>query len=237
MTGGAATVDWCVADKTLADLLTKETLASLAYGESFGRGKRYFEHGRVKALRESEGIVSARVRGSEWYDVELRVEPVGLRGRCSCPVGQDGLFCKHCVATGIAWIVDTALASDERRGAGSPEAMREYLDGLPKKRLVDMLMAQARTDGGLRQRLALAVARSRPAGPDLVSIEAAIRNAAGAAESWARRRHSDRMKSLDVVLESLKEMLDAGDAAAVVRLAVLGLERSARAAGPSFNPD
>ena len=47
----------------------------------------------------------------------------------------------------------------------------------------------------------------------------------------------NRLKKLEAVLYTLKEILAAGDAAAVVRLAALGLEHSARAAGPSFNPN
>jgi uncharacterized Zn finger protein len=53
-----------VAEKTLADVLSKEALGKVAYGESYGRGKRYFEQGRVKTLKESDGVVTARVRGS-----------------------------------------------------------------------------------------------------------------------------------------------------------------------------
>ncbi len=226
-----------MAENALADVLTKEALERAAYGQSFERGRRYFEQGRVKALKESGGVVSARVRGSDWYDVELRVEDGELAGTCSCPVGEDGLFCKHCVATGAAWIVSEALSTDERKGAGSPEAVRQYLDELPKKKLVDMLVAQARTDGALRQRLTLAVARSRPSGPDLVSIEAAIRGATAAGEPWSRIRHRDRGRRLEAVVEALSEILAAGDATSAMRLAALGFERSVPAAGPSYYPD
>ncbi len=225
-----------MAEPTLAELLTKETLESAAFGESYSRGKRYFEQGRVKALKESEGAVTARVRGSEWYDVELRVEPVGLRGRCSCPVGTDGLFCKHCVATGLAWLVGQALSAHERTGSGSPQAMRDYLAGLPKAKLVDMMMAQARNDAALRQRLMLAVARSRPAGPDLGAIEAAIVEATRAGEPWSQLRDRHQVKKLEAVLDVLKELLDAGQAGAVVRLAAQGLERSADLTGRMYEP-
>ena len=225
-----------MAEKTLADVLSKETLQGLAFGESFSRGKRYVEQGRVKALEESEGVVTARVRGSDWYDVELRLAAGGLRGKCSCPVGSDGLFCKHCVATGIAWLVRQALDAHERTGSGSPEAMRDYLGGLPKEKLVQMVMTQARTDAALKQQLTLAVARSRPAGPDLDAIEAAIVEATRAGEPWSQRRDRHHVEKLEAVLDALKELLAAGDAAAVVRLAALGLERSGDLAGRMYAP-
>jgi len=229
-------VDWSMAEQTLSDVLSKETLESVAWGESYGRGKRYFEQGRVKALKESEGAVSARVRGSDWYDVELRLTDGELDGDCSCPVGSDGLFCKHCVATGLAWLVRQALSAHETTGSGSPQALREYLAGLPKKKLVDMVMAQARTDAALKQRLTLAVARSRPAGPDLDAIEAAIVEATRAGEPWSQLRDRHQVKRLEAVLDVLKELLDAGQAAAVVRLAAQGLERSADVAGRMYDP-
>jgi uncharacterized Zn finger protein len=225
-----------VAEKTLSDVLSKETLASATFGESFGRGKRYLEQGRVKALKESEGVITARVRGADWYDVELHVKSGELRGACSCPVGSDGLFCKHCVATGLAWLVRQALDANERTGSGSPQAVRDYLAGLHKDKLVDLVMAQAQTDAALRQRLTLAVARSRPAGPDLDAIEAAIVEATRAGEPWSQLRDRHQVKKLEAVLDILKELLDAGQAAAVVRLAAQGLERSAEVAGRLYDP-
>jgi uncharacterized Zn finger protein len=208
-----------VAEETLADVLSKEALESVAFGESYGRGKRYFEQGRVKALKESDGAVSARVRGSEWYDVELHVTAGELRGACSWPVGSDGLFCKHLVATGLAWLVRQALDAQERTGSGSPQAVRDYLAGLPKGKLVDMVMAQALTDAALRRRLTLTVARSRPAGPDLDAIEAAIVEATRAGEPWSQLRDRHQLEKLEAVLEVLEELVGAGQAPAVVRLA------------------
>lgn len=225
-----------MAEKTLSDVLSKETLASVAFGESYSRGKRYMEQGRVKALKESDGVVTARVRGSDWYDVELHVTAGELRGACSCPVGADGLFCRHCVATGLAWLVQEALTAHERTGSGSPQAMREYLAGLPKGKLVDMVIAQAQSDAALRQRLALAVARSRPAGPDLDAIEAAIVDATRAGEPWSQLRDRHQVKKLEAVLDVLKELFDAGQAATVVRLAAQGLERSGDLAGRIYSP-
>ena len=225
-----------MAEKTLSDVLSKEVLEKTAYGESYRRGRRYFEQGRVKALGESEGVVLARVRGSDWYDVELRVTDGKLEGKCSCPVGSDGLFCKHCVATGLAWLVREALTTDERAGSRSQPAMRDYLTGLSKEKLVDMVMTQAQNDSDLRQRLALAVARSRPTGPDLDAIEAAIVAATRAGEPWSRPRDRDRVRKLDAVLDVLKELLAEKQAAAVVRLAALGLERSSDVAGRMYDP-
>lgn len=225
-----------MADKTLADVLTKETLAGIATGASFGRGKRYFEQGRVKTLKESDGAITARVRGSRWYTVELRAEPVGLRGRCSCPVGQDGLFCKHCVATGLAWLVQQALADRPQSVSASPEAVRAYLGNLSREELAEMVMAQAQVDVRLRQRLVLAVAKSRPGGPDVDTIRLAIDDATRSGEAWSEHRNEDRIVKLNAVLDTLHELLKVGHAGAVAELAAFGLERVDSVAGRMYRP-
>lgn len=48
-------VDWGVAEKSLSDVLSKEALERVAFGESLGRGWRYFEQGRLRALAALTG--------------------------------------------------------------------------------------------------------------------------------------------------------------------------------------
>jgi uncharacterized Zn finger protein len=225
-----------MAGKTLADVLSRETLGKAAYGESYGRGKRYFEQGRVKALNESEGVVTARVRGSEWYDVELRVASGRLRGECSCPVGRDGLFCKHCVATGLAWLVGQALTDKPQSVSASPEAVREYLGSLSREQLVDLVMAQSQADERLRLQLVLAVARTRRDGPDVQAIRLAIEDATRSGEAWSEHRDADRIEKLNAVLDTLQELLKTGHAQAVVELAGFGVERADGVAGKMYRP-
>ena len=56
-----------------------------------------------------------------------------LAGSCTCPVGREGLFCKHCVAVGLVWLErerDTGVPASaptrselrERRAALGAEA-------------------------------------------------------------------------------------------------------------------
>ena len=74
----------------------------LAGKRSFDRGERYVD--RVGELGDIEDGVVATVRGTEPYQVRLTWTAAGLTGDCSCPFGQDGEFCKHCVAVGLAVI-------------------------------------------------------------------------------------------------------------------------------------
>ncbi len=88
------------------DLLDLPLLRRLAGGEeSLTRGERIFRAGRVDGLRAAPDRASARVRGSaRFYRVKLWRSRGELLYNCSCPAGRDRLFCKHCVAVGLAWL-------------------------------------------------------------------------------------------------------------------------------------
>ena len=87
-------------------VLDEPIVATLAGPRSVERGVVYLEEGRVGALRASATRVAATVQGAESYAVELSVDDGQLRFACSCPVGSDGAFCKHCVAVALRWLRD-----------------------------------------------------------------------------------------------------------------------------------
>src|SRR5438552_549707 len=81
------------------------------------RGSRY-----LKAVSSMEAVgnrVIATVRGSADYLVVLTLPDASsgarLRGECGCPYGQEGFFCKHCVAVGLAILRDAARVPRQRR--------------------------------------------------------------------------------------------------------------------------
>lgn len=65
------------------------------------RGKVYFARGRVSILSGDKQLTQAIVRGSEKYDVSLRVEGQNLLVGCTCPYNETSL-CKHIWATMLA---------------------------------------------------------------------------------------------------------------------------------------
>ena len=83
---------------SLAPLLDRRTLRRIAGPRSFERGEDYFANGQVGSLVDNEGTITAKVRGTQPYRVKLWVEGSELEYSCTCPVGNDGAFCKHCVA-------------------------------------------------------------------------------------------------------------------------------------------
>jgi hypothetical protein len=70
--------------------------------ETLHRGQAYFRGGRVGAVtRVDDQTVTAEVRGSRLYRIELRREGVDWQNSCTCPVGRN---CKHVAATGAHWL-------------------------------------------------------------------------------------------------------------------------------------
>ena len=85
--------------------LAEEQLRAVAGDRSFERGLGYV--GAVTGLERAGDKVLATVRGAREYLVVLtlpggKIARPGLRGECGCPYGQEGFFCKHCVAVALA---------------------------------------------------------------------------------------------------------------------------------------
>jgi len=87
----------------LETVLTLGELKALA-GEWFTRGQIYHRRGRVERCDLSHGEARGLVRGSQTYQVHLYVDRQHseLGFNCSCPLGEQDLFCKHAIAFGLA---------------------------------------------------------------------------------------------------------------------------------------
>jgi uncharacterized Zn finger protein len=96
-----------------AIILHRETIRKLADGRSYARGREYFEAGRVKSLARERLAIIGVVMGESAYAVRVWIKESSLAYSCSCPRGEDGDFCKHCVALSFAW-----LAQAEKKAGG-----------------------------------------------------------------------------------------------------------------------
>jgi uncharacterized Zn finger protein len=128
----------------LGNVVTRDALLDLAGERYFERGEGYHRGGHVHDLVEHEGVVVAKVAGTEDYRVRLWAED-GLAFSCDCPLGLDGEFCKHCVAVGLAWL-EGDFSEDTLEGAATMDDVRAYLDGREKDELVGIVMEQAMED-------------------------------------------------------------------------------------------
>ncbi len=126
---------------------TKDDVLALAGDKSFDRGVSYIR--AVTDLETDGDVIYATVQGSDRYEVQLHVGPSGLRGSCDCPWGEEGNFCKHCVAAALVYL------SDRDNGRILPRRfdLRSQLELLDHVDLVDLLMEAAESDRELRRRL------------------------------------------------------------------------------------
>src|SRR5689334_18231129 len=98
----------------VAAMLDRRLLKRLAGSSSFARGEDYFAAGNVRSLDQHRGTVIAKVEGSADYVVKLWADGKELGYSCSCPRGNDGDFCKHCVAVALAAIARTTEPTKAR---------------------------------------------------------------------------------------------------------------------------
>src|SRR5665213_1357720 len=156
----------------LEQALTLHKLRRLADGRSYERGTAYAAEGRVTALATDDTTVTAKVRGNEIYLVRMRAAKDGLDFSCTCPMGRDEDFCKHCVAVGLVYLKTPAL--ERGKAETGLKDVRAHLAGKDKDALVDLLMQRAQEDGRLRQRLVLETAKTRTKGLDLAAYRRAV---------------------------------------------------------------
>ena len=136
---------------------TEADIELAAGARSFQRGLEYLN--AVADLEISDTEVIARVYGSSDYGVCLVFGDQGLSGACTCPHGQEGFFCKHCVAVGLSVL---GLGEDLPRYVEAAHAQRQALDAwlesLSKEELLAELRGLLDEDRELRRRFELRAA-------------------------------------------------------------------------------
>ncbi|WP_347257907.1 DUF6880 family protein [Methylocaldum sp.] len=163
----------------LARLVTEKSLRRHAGATVFDRGAGYFRAGAVVDLADTGAAVKARVMGSEEYRVTLRADRGALDYACTCPMGEDGDFCKHVVATGLAWLAQHEDGKNATPFSATPEdfdALREYLNREDKPALVALILAQAEEDPDFRNRMRVKAAREIAPG-NLKALKDTVRKA------------------------------------------------------------
>jgi uncharacterized Zn finger protein len=202
-------------------LITSTQLHDLAGDRSYERGSNYFRQGRVQSLVESEDEIRAEVVGTEPYEVALWIEDRQLGYECDCPVGLDGIFCKHCVAVGLAWLAkptESRAQGGKRSPSTTMQDVQRYLEQQEKPDLVKLILDRAAKDTDWREHLLLKVAALKPQGADLKTFERALKNAItirGYLEYGEVKRYA---RGIEKVLDAIANLLSEGQAQAVMEL-------------------
>ena len=207
----------------------RSEIESLADPGSFLRGVGYQRGGRVEIGDRQGDAVTAVVRGSMPYYVELRRSPK-LAWSCNCPVGEDGAFCKHCVAVALEEVGSDRTSKHPDQSNDEEPDVRRFVAGLDNDALVDLVMEQVDSDWRLRERLtAQAIARGGGS-LDLRTWERRIDSVFGDSRHFIpyAEAHGWAQDIFDV-LAALDDLVSAGQAAAVVALAEHAHRRSDKA--------
>jgi uncharacterized Zn finger protein len=211
--------------------ITPAVLESLAGTTAFRRGEAYFSDGAVGRLRVSDGMVAARVEGTEIYQVELRDDDGELAYDCTCPRAADGFFCKHCVAVGLAWLAEQDAAGQPKAKAGKAKrrdpwrTIQDYLTTQPPETLIEHLLDVAQRDDRLYQSLLLKAERSGDGGNAVKAFRRAIDGATRTDGFIDWREAATFAANIDQVADSLAELLKPDSAAMLVALAEYAIER------------
>ncbi len=208
----------------LSAVLNEPLVATLAGPRSFERGLVYLEEGHVGPLRVSAERVAAHVQGAAGYEVELSANGGRLRYECSCPVGSDGTFCKHCVAVALRWL--------RHHGTPGPtlDDARELLESLPAATLAELLIDHAHQDDVLARRLLLMTTRpASGAEVDAVVLRALIDQAFAYHNFVPYREMYGYLRGIDEMLEVLDGLLDEGHSGQVTELCEYALAAAERA--------
>jgi uncharacterized Zn finger protein len=216
-------------------------LKRLCDARSFARGEAYFNEGRVVSLTEDEGVLTAVVSGQQDYRLKLQWDDREVEYSCNCPVGLDGVFCKHLVAAGLAWINPDVKPSRRKGGTKTRETtqdkIQDFLKLQDKSTLIQMLADEAAENRSLRERLLLQAARLNSAGVDLAAYRKAIASTTrtnGFVDYYAAPDYARRVQQ---VVDSIAALLDDGHPAAVIQLTEYMLAKLENAIGHMDDSD
>jgi uncharacterized Zn finger protein len=208
-----------------APFLEPRNLRRMADAVSLERGEDYFLNGQVKALAEHEETITAKVQGTRPYRVKFWIdEEDDLEYSCTCPVGADGDFCKHCVAVGLAWLEvgqSKASAQGEAQQGVTMDDVRAYLLGQDKNALVEMLVDRAMEDDRLRQSLFIKAAKKGAKKLDLATYRRASGHAVEPDGFVDYRSAAQYSRGIEEVIESMEELLKEGYGTEVIERQII----------------
>ena len=200
-------------------LLDIDAIVDLAGPRFFERGVGYVADGRVGAISEADDAIEASVRGTDAYSVRIAAVDDRIIGICSCPMGDSGAFCKHCVALSLAWIDEPVDAPD----APTDDPVETHLAGLDRDALIDLITDEMARDGALAARIRLRAEATSDVGVRL--LRQALVRATRVGGFLDYREVPTFAAEVEDVADAIERAIDAEHAEAIIDLAEFGIGR------------
>jgi uncharacterized Zn finger protein len=213
-------------------ILTKDWLLRRAGERYYQRGLDYFERGKVTEFEDLGDCAEALVKGTEDYEVQLRLTPDDMEHDCDCPLGMDEEFCKHCVAVALKWIdarksdANSTPAKSSRRTDATLITEADLLHALEaegKEELVRRIIAWAQDNDQLREKLIQMAARRKGPGAALALARKSLEKTIRVRRFLEYREMPSYAASVETAAEMLEDLLKDGQAAGVMELSEMGL--------------
>jgi uncharacterized Zn finger protein len=220
----------------LNKIITDAWIQTKAGDLYYDRGLDYFEEGRVSALQQRGQTIRARVTGTEDYSVVLTLKAETVIYRCDCPVGSEGAFCKHCVATALAWLHQQD-APEEESPKITLEDVTKALQQEDKETLIGWLLAWAEEYPGLQNQLVMAAARRMGSTVSIAQTRKSLENALRIQRFVEYRDMPAYAAGVEAAINGIEDLLERGEAGAVVELCERGLNGLAGAVEDTDDSD
>ena len=177
------------------------------------RGYEYYEDGLVEDVLLKGNIVTAKVLGTETYDVSVEIDNgIFIDGDCTCPYASDGSYCKHMAA--LLYYLDNENLDENNNYTTKEKEIRDSLRTINKIELDDFLVELLIEDRDVYDKFRLRFNKSFPS----LTIEdyenkiySAIESSAGRDgfidyhESW------DYTKNMHKITSEVNTLVDNGE--------------------------
>jgi uncharacterized Zn finger protein len=225
----------------LAKIISDSRIRGLAGDLYYQRGLDYFQRSRVSSLEESGDNIRSIVAGTEDYAVLLTAEAKTLHYHCECPLGLDGEFCKHCVATALAWLHGQAIPGTVKKTAASTEITDEdvakALQEEDKATLINLLLERAEEDETLCERLLLLAAGQKGVGPLIAQVRKSLEKAICIRDFVDYHEMPTYAAKVESAIDGVEALFKAGQANGAIDLCETGLRGLAAAIGEADDSD
>ncbi len=211
---------------TIYELIDDDEIRALAGTKYYERGEDYYRRKTVKKFQCDGKVAKATVSGTHPYIVKLWVEGNSLNHSCTCPLGDDGDFCKHCVAVSLACVGSKSTDGSEK--TLSMEDVRTYLLTLDKKELVDKIIDASNFNDRLYNGLFMEAASGSGDKADTSTFKRIIDDAIDTGEFISWQEAYDYAQGIDNIIDSIEKLLKQSKATVVVELCEYALKRVER---------